>query len=146
MNRDGNLDRSELLDPFAPVDNYIAPRTQTEKRLEKIWQGVLGVPKVSLNENFFDIGGHSLLSIRVIVKVKKEFGVRLDQAKMVLLTLEQMAKDIDDQVGTKGAASPATEKEKAEKNRDAVTVSTEAEMGKPARKKLFQSLFKKGKD
>jgi len=32
----------------------------------------------------------------VIVKVKKEFGVRLDQAKMVLLTLEQMAKEIDD--------------------------------------------------
>lgn len=146
LGRDGNLDRSELLDPFAPVDNYIAPKTPTEKRLEKIWQGVLGVPKVSLNENFFDIGGHSLLSIRVIVKVKKEFGVRLDQAKMVLLTLEQMAKDIDDQVGTKGTASPATEKEKAEKSQDAVTVSTEAEAGKPARKKLFQSLFKKGKD
>jgi len=94
----GKLDRTQLLDPFAPVDNYIAPETATQKKLSKIWQSVVGVSRVSLNENFFDIGGHSLLSIRVIVKVKKDFGVRLDQAIMVLLTLEQMAKEIDDQL------------------------------------------------
>ena len=97
---DGKIDRKQLLDPFAPVDYYIPPRSKTEKRLEKIWQGVLGVSRVSLNENFFDIGGHSLISIRVIVKVKKEFGVRLDQAKMVLLTLEQMAREIDENLQT----------------------------------------------
>lgn len=94
LDGEGNIDRKQLLDPLAPVDTYIAPRTSTEKQLAKIWQEVLGVDRVSLSDNFFDIGGHSLISIRVIVKAEKKFGVRLDQAKMVLLTLEQMAQDI----------------------------------------------------
>lgn len=101
----GEIVRHDLLDPFAPVDHYIAPETPTQKRLAAIWQAVVGVPRVGLNENFFDIGGHSLLSIRVIVKVKKEFGVRLDQAKMVLLTLEQMAQEIDQQAAETSADS-----------------------------------------
>ena len=95
VDESGEIDRTQLLDPFAPRDNYIAPETVTQKKLAKIWQSVVGVNRVSLNENFFDIGGHSLLSIRVIVKVKKDFGVRLDQAIMVLSNLEQMANELD---------------------------------------------------
>ena len=45
--------------------------------------------------NFFDVGGHSLLSIRVITKVKKSTGVQLNQAIMVLQTLEQVAKECE---------------------------------------------------
>lgn len=145
----GEQDRTQLVDPFAPVDHYIAPNTQTEKRLEKIWQGVLGVSRVSLNENFFDIGGHSLLSIRVIVKVKKEFGVRLDQAKMVLLTLEQMASEIDEnrQIETPkkpGSTSKtkATPETVATEVRDAAAVQTTD--GENPKRGLF-SRFKKGK-
>ncbi len=107
----GEIVRSELVDPLAPVDNFIPPVTITEKRLAKIWQGVVGVPRVGLNENFFDIGGHSLLSIRVIVKAKKELGVRLDQAKMVLLTLEQMAREIDDELEVSRGESVQVNKE-----------------------------------
>ncbi len=143
----GGIDRSQLRDPFAPVDHYIAPRTATEKRLEKIWQGVLGVSRVSLDENFFDIGGHSLLSIRVIVKVKKEFGVRLDQAKMVLLTLEQMAKDIDDQRQPAGEGEPSATVAPAEPQAQPPTeTASQAESAAGERKKgLLSSLFKKKK-
>ena len=97
VNELGEIDRTLLLDPFAPANRYIAPRTSTEKQLAKIWQEVLGVERISLTDNFFDIGGHSLVSIRVIVRVDKKFGVRLDQGKMVMLTLEQLAKDIEGQ-------------------------------------------------
>ena len=115
LDENGEINRIQLIDPFAPVDHFIPPKTSVEKRLAKIWQGVVGVPRVGLNENFFDIGGHSLLSIRVIVRVKKEFGVRLDQAKMVLLTLEQMAKEIDD--------SRPAESSKAKPSREESNVS-----------------------
>ncbi|MBL4795207.1 MAG: hypothetical protein JKY24_06860, partial [Pseudomonadales bacterium] len=93
-------------------------------------------------DNFFDIGGHSLVSIRAIVKVKKEFGVRLDQAKMVLLTLEQMAQEIDDQREASG-----TPKEKLNKkdsmtanNTTATQPSSNTEPEKP-KKGLFKSFF-----
>ena len=142
LDEQGQVDRSLLLDPFAPVDNYIPPQTPTEKKLAKIWQNVVGVNRVSLIDNFFDIGGHSLVSIRAIVKVKKEFGVRLDQAKMVLLTLEQMAQEIDDQREASG-----TPKEKLNKkdsmtanNTTATQPSSNTEPEKP-KKGLFKSFF-----
>ena len=53
---------------------------------------------MSLSDNFFDIGGHSLLSIRVIVRAQKTFSIQLDQAQMVLLTLEQQANEIQKQL------------------------------------------------
>jgi len=142
----GNIDKSELRDPFAPVDNYIPPHTSTEKRLAKIWGNVVGVPKVGLNENFFDIGGHSLLSIRVIVKVKKEFGVRLDQAKMVLLTLEQMAQDIDQQRSA-SSNSAKGEPDKQALSTERLPEETENGQVNPGRKKgPLSSFFKKKKN
>lgn len=147
---DDHIDKTLLLDPFAPVDHYIAPRTPTEKKLAKIWQGILGVSRVGLNENFFDLGGHSLLSIRVIVKVKKDFGVRLDQAKMVLLTLEQMAKEIEDNTSPADAqpvANAAVSKRDRNTSSEPVVSSTEpvVKASEEAKKGLFSSLFKKGK-
>lgn len=99
----GNLDKTALHDPFAPVDRHVAPRTPVEQQLADIWADVLGADKVSVTDNFFDIGGHSLLSIRVIVKAQKLFSIQLDQAQMVLLTLEQQANEIQQQLPTDDA-------------------------------------------
>lgn len=96
---DGSIDRKALRDPLAPQDTYLAPRTGTEKSLARIWQEVLGVDRVGLADNFFDLGGHSLLSTRVIVQIYKRLGARLDQATMVLNTLEQIARDVDQRTG-----------------------------------------------
>lgn len=138
----GEVDRSQLLDPFAPVDHHIPPHTQTEKKLAKIWQAILGVSRVGLNENFFDIGGHSLLSIRVIVKVKKVFGVRLDQAKMVLLTLEQLAKEIDDQSETAPKTVAASDSPEEPVLSEVESQSTDISGKKGG---IFSSMFKKRK-
>jgi acyl carrier protein len=137
VDENGELDRTQLRDPFAPVDNYIAPETTTQKKLAKIWQSVVGVNRVGLNENFFDIGGHSLLSIRVIVKVKKDFGVRLDQAIMVLSTLEQMAKKIDDQL-------PQVSNNASKAKHQSDTLKKEVEVSEnKAKKNLLKSFFRK---
>ena len=134
----GEVDRTQLLDPFAPVDNYIAPETVTQKKLAKIWQSVVGVNRVSLNENFFDIGGHSLLSIRVIVKVKKDFGVRLDQAIMVLSTLEQMASEIDKQLPAAEIQLNKSQEQHVDSKEDS-SVETEEKV----KKNLLKSFFRK---
>jgi amino acid adenylation domain-containing protein len=65
----GKVDRRALpLPEIARPDlqvNYVAPRTKLEQEIAKIWQDVLQVEKVGLHDNFFDLGGHSLLVIRI---------------------------------------------------------------------------------
>jgi amino acid adenylation domain-containing protein len=51
--------------------SYAAPRSQTERMLADIWAEVLNVEQVGINDNFFDLGGHSLLMIRVLRKLQE---------------------------------------------------------------------------
>lgn len=90
-NSAGEIDRSLIHDPFAPADHYIAPRNRLESGISKIWSELLGVESVSVTDNFYDIGGHSLLAIRAITRLEKRFGVLLNQTNIALQTLEQIA-------------------------------------------------------
>lgn len=92
---DGSVDRRQLLDPLAPRDTHVPPRTTTEKAVARIWKEALGVERVGLSDNFFDLGGHSLIATRVILQIYKKLSVRLDHATMVLNTLEQTARELD---------------------------------------------------
>ena len=92
---DGRIVRKDLLDPYAPVDTYEPPRTPAEKMLAHIWQEALGVNRIGIADNFFDCGGHSLLAMRVILKISKKTGVRLDAAVIIMSTLEQIAKELE---------------------------------------------------
>ena len=56
---------------------YVAPRTKTEVRLAEIMAGVLKVDKVGIYDNFFDLGGHSMLGTQIIAQVQEEFQVEL---------------------------------------------------------------------
>ncbi|WP_291982181.1 type I polyketide synthase [Luteitalea sp.] len=106
---DGTVDRSALPDPFGAADDFVAPRTETESIVAEIWKEVLGVPRVSVYDNFFDIGGHSLLAVRIVTRLDKKIGVRLNQAVMVLQTLEQIAAECDKRRGgPDGAVAPSS--------------------------------------
>lgn len=59
------------------VDAFVAPRTDAERRLAGIWQRLLGTQRVSVRDGFFDVGGHSLLALRLIREIDEEFSVRL---------------------------------------------------------------------
>jgi amino acid adenylation domain-containing protein len=63
----GKLDRRALPAPGAIVSeaDYVAPRTETERRIGEIWAEVLKVERVGIHDNFFDLGGHSLQLVRV---------------------------------------------------------------------------------
>jgi amino acid adenylation domain-containing protein/non-ribosomal peptide synthase protein (TIGR01720 family) len=76
----GKIDRKALPDPNDldfESGNYVAPVTETEIALVQIWETLLGYNKISVNDNFFEIGGHSLLAMRVISAIRKGLGKEL---------------------------------------------------------------------
>ena len=56
---------------------FIAPRNSVEATLAGFWQELLGVAKVGMDDSFFDLGGHSLIAVRLFRMIKKSFGVDL---------------------------------------------------------------------
>ncbi len=102
---DGELDRRALPDPFGSSSEDVAPRTPTEQALAEVWCEVLGLERLGVHDNFFDLGGHSLLAMRAIARIDRRLGVKLDNAMMVLQTLEQIAAECDQRLGT-GAPAP----------------------------------------
>jgi amino acid adenylation domain-containing protein/non-ribosomal peptide synthase protein (TIGR01720 family) len=76
----GKVDRNSLPAPsrtqLEKAAAYVAPRNHAERVLAEIWSQVLGVESVGVQDNFFALGGDSLLTIRVISEAKKR-GLRL---------------------------------------------------------------------
>jgi len=73
LTSNGKVDKKALaaLDIVAASENeYVAPRTEEEEKLTSVFEEVLGVEKVGVQDSFFDLGGHSLLSVQVISKAK----------------------------------------------------------------------------
>jgi len=81
MTHSGKIDRAAL--PVPGAENtiadqvYVAPRTPTEERLAAILSELLGIRQVSVNDNFFFLGGHSLLGTQLIARTRDAFGVEL---------------------------------------------------------------------
>ncbi|HEX6376100.1 MAG TPA: amino acid adenylation domain-containing protein [Allosphingosinicella sp.] len=74
----GKIDQQALPEPeLAKADDAIRPRSTAEQLIARIWSSVLGVEEVRRNDNFFDIGGHSLLAMRMMARVRKQLGVDL---------------------------------------------------------------------
>ncbi|MDO0924515.1 non-ribosomal peptide synthase/polyketide synthase [Streptomyces sp. TG1A-8] len=70
----GKTDRRALPAPPAQPDGatpYVAPRPGTEERLAAIWAEVLGVPRVGARDNFFTLGGDSILSIQIVARARQ---------------------------------------------------------------------------
>ncbi|WP_279582733.1 phosphopantetheine-binding protein [Fodinicola feengrottensis] len=70
----GKLDRAGLPAPLRETA-YEPPRTDTERTLCDLWSQVLGVQKVGIADDFFDLGGNSLAVARLISRVRAAFGV-----------------------------------------------------------------------
>ncbi|MBW4507955.1 MAG: amino acid adenylation domain-containing protein [Scytonematopsis contorta HA4267-MV1] len=73
LTANGKIDRKALPAPDGEISReqeYVAPRTKTEKILTNIWQELLLKEKVSIHDNLFEIGGDSILSIQVVSRAK----------------------------------------------------------------------------
>lgn len=82
----GKVDIKALPTPKFEVNvKYMAPRTQLEKKLAKLWQRILQLEKIGINDDFFKIGGNSILAMRVIAEMKKELGIEIKTFNFFLL-------------------------------------------------------------
>ncbi|MBG0969476.1 non-ribosomal peptide synthetase [Bacillus sp. SRB3LM] len=74
---------------------YISPRDKWESKLSEIWEGILDIKKISITDNFFSLGGHSLKATRIISKINAAFTIDLELRHIFEFpTIEQMAKFI----------------------------------------------------
>ncbi|MCL2450131.1 MAG: condensation domain-containing protein, partial [Polyangiaceae bacterium] len=89
----GAVDEERLTSPYAAqsAGDYVAPKTPAETYLAEVWQEALGVARIGRSDNFFDLGGHSLLCFRVIARIERDKGARLSPRLFLLNSLEQVA-------------------------------------------------------
>ncbi|MFE3384790.1 AMP-binding protein [Streptomyces anulatus] len=75
---------------------FVAPRDVIERRLAEIWCEILGIPEVSVTSDFSEVGGHSLVATRIVVRLRAEFGVELPLACLLggKLTIERLADQV----------------------------------------------------
>jgi len=86
LTTNGKIDRSRLRVPDVHrpdlTEGYQAPRSELERAIANVWQEVLHVDKVGVNDNFFDLGGHSLLIVQINNKLQEVFNRNLSIVEM----------------------------------------------------------------
>ncbi len=92
-------------------ESYIAPRNEVERRVQEIWQEIIGVEPLGMRDDFFEVGGHSLLAVRLVAAIEKRLGQRISLAALLQgRTIEAVARQIGGSVATDtAAASPGGE-------------------------------------
>jgi acyl carrier protein len=118
LNSSGKVDRNVLPAPSNErADSgviYVSPKTDLEQTIASIWQGVLSIERIGLDDNFFDLGGHSLLMAKVHTQLqealKKEFSlINLFRYPTVSALAEFLTGDkTDDMSNIEEAAERAT--------------------------------------
>jgi acyl carrier protein len=93
---------------------YVGPRDETERKIAKVWQEILGLDQVGIHDNFFDLGGNSLIGLKVISRVKAE--LHADLSPVALFegpTVAAMAKLVAPPEAGPAAPPPALEDRKS---------------------------------
>jgi hypothetical protein len=92
----GKLDRRALPEPEVTGESdYQGPRTATERLLAGIWEQVLGVERVGVGDNFFQIGGNSILAIQASHRMSRSLGREVKVADIFKYkTLEEIIENI----------------------------------------------------
>jgi thioester reductase-like protein len=81
LDHGGKVDRRRLLEHTASegaatrVDEPFSPRTKEEARLAEVWKETLHVDSVSASDSFFDLGGNSLMAVRLVWRIREATGV-----------------------------------------------------------------------
>jgi acyl carrier protein len=75
---------------------YAAPRGETERKVARIWEEVLRIPQVGVNDDFVELGGHSLFAIQIAARIREEFQIDIEMRQMLELpTIAEVAELIE---------------------------------------------------
>ena len=106
----GEVDISALPVPDQRSDDLatlaIQPKTPDEQRLAALWCELLHLTQVHTSDNFFDVGGHSLLAVEMAARVQRETGVRLNLLDIANGTLGTLAAELDNAPTQPGKPAP----------------------------------------
>ncbi|MEX0323229.1 MAG: amino acid adenylation domain-containing protein [Puniceicoccaceae bacterium] len=99
LNPNGKIDRKALPRPdfgrVVSTEQIVLPRNETEKQLAEIWKEVLKLTEVGVRDSFFDIGGHSLLAMRVLTRLKNAGHTNINlRALFEFTTIESLAAEL----------------------------------------------------
>jgi acyl carrier protein len=114
LTANGKVDRKALPQPDDPSSrarsNYVAPRAELERSLVKIWQQLLRVETVGVEDNFFDLGGHSLLLLRMVQEIQNTLDVEVALMEMFEHpTVSSLARHLSSKRETDIKVTPAPE-------------------------------------
>ena len=106
----GKVDRKALPPPDSTSATAGAtlgiPTTPLERVIADSWRQELGVEEVSVFDNFYDLGGHSLLSMKVVAGLEKRLGLRISPKELMVQTLGQLASDYENRLRPRMALEP----------------------------------------
>ena len=96
LTQNGKIDRKALPAPshgnISAAHEFVAPRTETEKKVAAMWIELLKVERIGIHDDFFDLGGHSLMAIKALSRIREEFDVDLPLATLLQApTVAQLA-------------------------------------------------------
>lgn len=79
LTSNGKIDRKALPEPEdrLPDEHFVAPRNLVEQQMTQIWQEVLGVEHIGIHDNFFTLGGDSILSLQIVARAHQR-GLHLE--------------------------------------------------------------------
>ncbi len=85
LSANGKVDRKALPSPTAgPTRHeYVPPRTERERQMASIWQDLLQRERVGVTDNFFALGGHSLIAVMLVSRAQRALGLELPLAKVL---------------------------------------------------------------
>ncbi len=120
LSRNGKVDRQALPAPekVQPRSSriFVAPRNEIEQSIAQVWQEVLGLEKVGADDNFFDLGGHSLLMVKVHHELRTIFDRELSLMDMFRNpTVGALAHYLSDGAPTEATLDQAQERGEARK-------------------------------
>ncbi len=107
----GKLDRAALPAPGERPegDEYVAPSTPTEEAVAAVWAETLGIERVGAGDNFFDLGGHSLLLVQMHARLRERLGTGVSVARLFQFrTLAELARHLDESREPAAASREAT--------------------------------------
>ncbi len=123
LTSNGKVNRKALPDPAGVRPHvettFIAPRGELEKKIARVWQRVLKLEKIGVNDNFFDLGGHSLLMVQVHNQLREALGRDLPLVRLLEHpTISSLAKHLANEQGRTVAVR--ADNERAGKQKEAL--------------------------
>jgi len=99
LNKNGKIDRKALPEFDGNMnieEDYVEARNEIELKLVRLWEEILKVDGIGINDNFFDLGGHSLKAIELVSKIHRELNVELEIRKVFeLKNIKNIAREIN---------------------------------------------------